>query len=174
MMTTADLLRVIRFATAAHGDQKRKYTGEPYIVHPLDVAERVARVGGSDEMIAAAVLHDVVEDTPRTIDEIEVAFGNEIADLVWWLTDVSTPADGNRAMRKERDRLHISIAPYAAKTIKLADLISNTLSITKHDKNFAVVYMKEKELLLQVLAAGNGELYREAKALLEEWKSSKL
>src|SRR5688572_2066454 len=90
------------FAERAHAaiGQRRKYTGEPYIVHPIAVAELVRSVPHTPEMIAAALLHDVVEDTPVTLAQIEAEFGPVVADLVDWLTDVSRPADGKRQVRK--------------------------------------------------------------------------
>lgn len=160
------------FALAAHAavGQMRKYTGEPYIVHPREVAKLVASVGGSDDMVAAALLHDVLEDTKVTYRVIEGVFGSIVADLVNWLTDVSKPEDGNRAERKKLDREHIAHAPRDAKTIKLADLISNTLNIVPNDPGFARVYLKEKELLLPFLAQGNDLLYGKARQLLNEAK----
>ena len=152
------------FATAAHAavGQTRKYTGEPYIVHPIEVASIVASVGGTEEMIAAALLHDVVEDTKVTNELITTMFGNDVGELVKWLTDVSRPVHGNRAFRKQMDREHIMHAPPAAKTIKLADLISNGTSIVQYDPNFAVTYLREKQLLLEVLKEGNPILWQEA------------
>jgi (p)ppGpp synthase/HD superfamily hydrolase len=74
----------LEFATTAHAsiNQRRKYTGEPYIVHPIAVAELVRSVPHTPEMIAAAYLHDVVEDTPVTIEEIREEFGPQVAELV--------------------------------------------------------------------------------------------
>ena len=149
---------VLKFATMAHGDQKRKYTGEPYIVHPIAVSEIVKTVPHTDEMIAAALLHDVVEDTPVTIQEIETKFGSKVAELVGWLTDTSRPEDGNRKTRKSIDRLHSADAPAEAQTIKLADLIHNTKSIEKHDPHFWKVYKQEKIALLGVLTKGDPAL----------------
>jgi|TARA_B100001094_G_scaffold326752_1_gene383533 (p)ppGpp synthase/HD superfamily hydrolase len=149
---------VLKFATMAHGDQKRKYTGEPYIVHPIAVSEIVKTVPHTDEMIAAALLHDVVEDTPFTIDDINDRFGNKVAELVSWLTDVSRPEDGNRKTRKSLDREHIVEAPAEAQTIKLADLIHNTKSIEQHDPGFWKVYKQEKIALLDVLTKGDRSL----------------
>ena len=149
---------VLKFATMAHGDQKRKYTGEPYIVHPIAVSEIVKTVPHTDEMIAAALLHDVVEDTPVTIQEIETKFGSKVAELVGWLTDTSRPEDGNRKTRKSIDRLHSADAPAEAQTIKLADLIHNTKSIEKHDPSFWKVYKQEKIDLLDVLTKGDRSL----------------
>ena len=141
------------FAAAAHAavGQKRKYTGEPYIVHPAQVALITARLKGTPEMVAAAWLHDVVEDTQVDFDLITYMFGDKVSALVMWLTDVSTPEDGNRATRKAMDRAHIAKAPRDAQLVKLADLISNTESITKHDPDFAKIYLKEKAMTLDVL-----------------------
>lgn len=156
------------FATAAHAAaaQLRKYTNEPYIVHPRDVARIVGTVPHSYEMLAAAWLHDVVEDTGVTIEIIKAEFGSDVADLVGWLTDVSRPEQGNRATRKAIDRAHTAMAPAEAQTIKLADLISNCTSIKEHDADFAKVYFEEKRLLLEVLTKGDRELLEKAKAIV--------
>ena len=146
---------VLKFATKAHGSQKRKYTGEPYIVHPIAVSEIVKTVPHTDEMVAAALLHDVVEDTPVTIKEIETKFGTKVAELVGWLTDTSRPEDGNRKTRKSIDRLHSAEAPAETQTIKLADLIHNTESIERYDPSFYKVYRQEKIALLEVLTKGD-------------------
>jgi len=150
------------FATAAHTGQKRKYTGEDYIVHPMEVAEIVKTVAYTPEMIAAALLHDVVEDTDASLEDILHRFGSAVADLVRDLTDVSQPEDGNRATRKALDRAHTAQASAAAKTIKLADLISNSRSIVEFDPKFAKVYLKEKALLLDVLTEGDEILLKKA------------
>lgn len=165
MMTHTEILRSARiFATAAHAavGQVRKYTNEPYIVHPIEVADIVRSVGGTTEMIAAAYLHDVVEDTSVDHTLLRRTFGADIAELVLWVTDVSRPEHGNRAARKAIDRRHLSQAPAEAQTIKLADLISNTNSIVQHDPKFAVTYLEEKRLLLEVLTRGNSELRERA------------
>lgn len=158
MMNTVERAKV--FATAAHAavGQTRKYTGEPYVVHPLEVAALVESVGGTEAMIAAALLHDVLEDTAVTVDVLEEQFGSEVADLVLWLTDVSKPEDGNRSTRKALDRQHSAAAPAAAQTVKVADLISNTRSIVAHDPGFAKVYIEEKRLLLDVLTGADPTL----------------
>jgi (p)ppGpp synthase/HD superfamily hydrolase len=153
------------YAMAAHASVKqvRKYTNEPYIVHPAEVASIVAGVEGSTpDMVAAAWLHDVVEDTGVTHTDIHMSFGPEIAALVSWLTDVSKPEDGNRATRKAIDREHTAAAPAAAQTIKLADLISNSKSIMAHDPDFAKTYLKEKRMLLEVMTKGDRSLHAEA------------
>ncbi len=166
-----DLVRRAReFATSAHQRiaHKRKYTGRPYETHLKEVARLVAEVGGDDEMIAAAWLHDTVEDTPATHHDIEDAFGPEVARLVYELTDISRPADGNRAVRKAMDRDHLAQASDRAQTIKLADLIDNARDICKHDPRFARTYLDEMAALLDVLQRGHPELLRRARKLLRE------
>lgn len=159
----------LAFAKDAHEsiDQRRKYTNEPYIVHPIAVAEIVKTVTHKDEMVAAALLHDTVEDTDTTIEDIDREFGAEVADLVYWLTDVSKPEDGNRKVRKQKDLEHIAKAPAAAKTIKLADLCDNTLTIKEHDPDFWRVYRHEKLRLLEVLKQGDKTLWDRAAAQCE-------
>jgi|TARA_B100001094_G_scaffold87008_1_gene83269 (p)ppGpp synthase/HD superfamily hydrolase len=151
---------VLKFATLAHIDQKRKYTGDPYIVHPIAVSEIVKTVEHTDEMVAAALLHDVVEDTDVTIEQVEAKFGYKVAELVGWLTDVSKPEDGNRKTRKALDREHSAQAPAEAQTIKVADLIHNTDSIERHDPSFWKIYKQEKIALLDVLTKADQTLVR--------------
>lgn len=133
----------ILFASAAHDGQRRKYSGVPYIQHPLAVARTLWRHGRPVEEIMAGVLHDTVEDCDVGINDICEQFGSVVADLVGWLTDVSKPEDGNRAARKAIDRAHSQAAPVAAKNVKLADIYDNTNDIVVNDPNFAVVYLDE-------------------------------
>jgi len=167
--------KALAYATDAHGsiNQIRKYTGEPYIVHPVEVMEIVKSVPHTDEMLAAALLHDTVEDTDVTLNDIEREFGSDIAELVSSLTDISKPSDGNRAKRKEIDRMHTANAPAAAKTIKLADLISNSDSIVKYDKHFAPVYMREKAQLLEFLKEGDSTLWNRAKEIIDAFSKNR-
>jgi (p)ppGpp synthase/HD superfamily hydrolase len=166
-MTMVERARV--FATAAHAavKQVRKYTFEPYIVHPAEVAGIIDSLEGATfEMIAAAWLHDVVEDTGVSSEVIRAEFGNEVAELVGWLTDVSRPEDGNRAVRKAIDREHTARAPAEAQTVKLADLIANSRSIMAYDPAFARVYLAEKRMLLAVLTRGDATLMAEARRIV--------
>lgn len=164
----SDLAPAMDFATKAHAGQVRKYTGERYIHHPIAVARLVASVTDDKNMIIAAILHDTVEDTDTTLDEIERLFGSDVASLVESLTDVSTPQDGLRHMRKEVDRLHTAKASPRAKTIKLADLIDNSRSIVERDPKFAKVYIGEKKRLLEVLTEGDPVLLAEAMRIVRE------
>jgi guanosine-3',5'-bis(diphosphate) 3'-pyrophosphohydrolase len=130
MNTTQIILQAARFAAEHHTDQKRKgERAEPYINHPLEVANLLANVGDVDdpELLSAALLHDTIEDCDVTRDEIAEIFGERVADIVIELTDdKSLPKD-------ERKRLQVEHAPHmshAAKQIKLADKISNIHDIT--------------------------------------------
>jgi len=165
--------RAIEFATQAHAGQARKYTGEPYINHPIEVMQIVNTVTDDPEVLAAAILHDVVEDTPATIMNIRIGFTPRVAELVSDLTDVSKPEDGNRAVRKELDRQHSAQASPEAQTIKLADLISNSKSIMEHDPRFAKVYMREKSALLEVLVQGHPTLHKQASDIVSSYYNNR-
>jgi hypothetical protein len=158
------------YATRAHAriDQRRKYSNQPYDVHLRSVARLVAEVTSDQRMIAAAWLHDTVEDTPATFRDIEQVFGQDVAQLVAELTDVSRPGDGNRATRKAIDRAHLAAASDRAKTVKLADLIDNCRDICRHDPRFARVFADEMQALLVVLEGGDPILLRRAHKTLEK------
>jgi hypothetical protein len=169
--TTNSLVRRAKeFAVRAHTRivHLRKYTSAPYAVHLENVVALVSSVTDEPETLAAAWLHDVVEDTPVTLEDLEREFGRPVAVLVESLTDVSKPSDGNRSVRKRKDREHLAKASPAAKTIKLADLIDNCRDICRNDQKFAQVYLAEMKDLLKVLRDGNGELYNEAVTVCEE------
>ena len=155
-MTKLD--KAIKFATKAHGKQKRKYTGEPYITHPIAVMEIVRTVPHTEEMLVAAVLHDTVEDTPVTLADIKAEFGTKVMKLVEGVTDVSKPEDGNRKTRKAMDRAHTAKQSAEVQTIKLADLIHNTESIGRFDPKFYKVYREEKIRILDILKLGDRSL----------------
>lgn len=157
-----------RFAEYHHHGQVRKYTGEPYANHLRAVADLVASVSGTPDMVAAAWLHDVIEDTDVGWSELRRYFPDDVVEHVAYLTDVSRPEDGNRAKRKAMDREWISQARPDTKTIKLADLIDNTQSIVEHDPEFARVYLREKAALLEVLRPGNSALYTVALKILRD------
>lgn len=164
------VMRAGIFAREMHKGQKRKYTGEDYIYHPIEVMQIVKSVPHTQEMLAAALLHDVVEDCGVKIETIGRLFGPKVCSMVNDLSDISVPEDGNRATRKAIDRDWISWAGSKSKTIKLADLISNSKSILEHDRDFAKVYIKEKELLLQVLTEGDPTLYAQASDIVTKAK----
>ncbi|MBD3894651.1 bifunctional (p)ppGpp synthetase/guanosine-3',5'-bis(diphosphate) 3'-pyrophosphohydrolase [Halomonas sp. ML-15] len=168
--------RAALFSRAAHQavGQQRKYTGEPYWRHPATVAKMVSAVEtATAEMIAAAHLHDVLEDTAVTALDIEECFGQRVAVLVQELTDQFIDPDiGNRAHRKALERNRLAHVSPQAQTIKYADLIDNTTSIVARDPGFARVYLAEKRLLLEVMTAGDQALKRKAWRVLQEGEAN--
>ena len=158
------------YAIEAHSriNHRRKYSLEPYDVHLKDVADIVSTVTEDVEIIAAAWLHDVVEDTPATFLDLEKEFGPQVAQLVSEVTDVSSPANGNRATRKALDRAHLAKASWRGKTIKLSDLIDNCRDICSHDPEFAKVYLTEMSGLLEVLSDGHPDLFSKAMELMHK------
>jgi len=137
----------IFFAKDAHKGQVRKYTGEPYFNHCEAVAKLVEEKGGSEAQIAAAYLHDTVEDTDRTLNDIFTEFGDEVGFLVNDLTDVFTHEafpNLNRAKRKELEAKRLGRMPEESKLVKWCDLADNTSSIVSHDPGFAKIYLVEK------------------------------
>ncbi len=165
-MPHADLIERARdYGTRAHQriDQQRKYTKQPYDVHLKAVSQLLAEVIDDPAVIAAAWLHDTVEDTEATLEDIRNEFGDHVARLVGELTDVSKPSDGNRAVRKAIDRAHLAGASPEAKSVKLADLIDNCRDICTHDKGFCRIYLGEMAALLGVLGDGDPLLLERAR-----------
>lgn len=146
------LEKAILFAIKAHEGQKRKYTGEDYYNHVKNVAMEVAKVTNDQDVIIAAFLHDTVEDTNTTIDEIGELFGLKVAELVYDLTDHFTRENYpnfNRAKRKILEAKRLGTISNDAKLIKGCDLADNTASIVKHDLGFAKIYLREKAYVLE-------------------------
>lgn len=163
------------FARHVHANQVRRYTGNPYADHLAEVAGIVATVAGAkmdwqtvfaewaniDCMIGVAWLHDCVEDQGITKSELVERFGAMAANGVMLLSDLE---QGNRAERKAASRLRLAAAPGWVQTIKVADLISNTSSIVQNDPKFAVTYLEEKRLMLDVLTHADERLLDVARA----------
>jgi len=116
------------FAEKAHKGQRRKNANIPYITHPIRVAERLESIHASDELICAAYLHDVVEDTPYEIEDIEQQFGPRVAHLVAAHTE-----DKSKSWQ-ERKQHTIDIIKNAEKEVKyliVADRLDNLLDLEK-------------------------------------------
>lgn len=164
----------MQFARNVHRGQQRKYTGNPHADHLAEVAGIVATVaaesvkwdvvggveGRVDRMVATAWLHDCIEDQGITRDQLAIMFGPIVADGVLLLSDMD---EGSRAWRKAAARDRLAAAPGWIQTIKCADLISNTSSIVMHDPKFAVTYLEEKHLLLDVLVHADPRLHAMAR-----------
>jgi (p)ppGpp synthase/HD superfamily hydrolase len=160
------------FAVEKHGNQKRKYDGVPYLVHLEGVAGILIENGHTEtSLIAAALLHDTVEDTDATIQEITELFGENVAELVYWLTDAE---QGNRKSRVLQSAWRLSRAPWEAKLIKLADIIDNGSAIMEHDPGFGPVFLREKRQILEKMAAVEGRrllaspLFQRARTVVEQ------
>ncbi|RPD38581.1 HD domain-containing protein [Chitinophaga barathri] len=173
------LQAVQEFADKAHGDQTRKYSPDRYIVHPIRVMETCREYTADMTILAAALLHDVLEDTPvspqallqflETIMTIEEAF--RTLGYVTELTDVyikSVYPHLNRRTRKakELDRL-VKTSP-ASQTIKYADILDNAKDVVKADPDFARVFLREYKTILRKCDKGNKNLRARAMALVEE------
>jgi len=168
MMNTPKILRAVAFAVKAHDGQIRKFENKPYVLHCIRVAEKVARVTDDEDVICAALLHDVLEDCPN-IQPIDIYenFGGYVLHLVKELTD-SPKSVGNREHRKRIDTERLAWASAETQTIKCGDIIDNVPSIVEHDKNFAPRFIREKQTLIKVLDRANTELWEEANNLIQE------
>ena len=126
---TTSLLRALKFAADKHRDQRRKGSDAcPYINHPIEVAEILSRVGRITDIVTlqGAILHDTIEDTETTAEELEMQFGPEVRRVVEEVTD------DKRLPKVERKRLQVEHAPslsIRAKQIKIADKISNVRDV---------------------------------------------
>ena len=161
-----DIDHVIEFIYMAHEGQTRKYTGEAYAEHPMEVARIVRDAVYDLDMIAAAMMHDILEDTDHTLAEVEKVGGMVAATYVEWLTNKEYPEAKNRKERKVLIAAYLANAPSEVKTIKLADIIHNTPSIIEHDPKFAKVYVAENKLLLESLRGGHSDLFAKAEEIL--------
>lgn len=182
----------VSLASQAHATQARKYTGAPYITHPIDVAKRVIDAGWDDRpTVLAALFHDTVEDTEMDFQQLLSydAFPphDGWVELVWWLTD-DKREPSNRATRKKMQRWRLARAPQRAKIVKLADVLSNGQGedgIIENDPDFAPVFMREVSQLVEVLAppplgnmdlpinAAHWELFDQAGLMISEYEEGR-
>ena len=132
-LDTSLLDRAIEFAVRAHAGTERRGKGFPYIVHPMEAMEIVATMTSDQELLAAAALHDTVEDTPVTQGEIRAAFGDRIAELVASESDAQvegSETDTWRA-RKQAGLQRLASASRDAKIVALGDKLSNMRAIAR-------------------------------------------
>lgn len=144
--------KAIIYATKAHGGTQRRGKGFPYIVHPLEALAIVATMTNDAEMLAAAVLHDCIEDTDVTLCDIESEFGSRVARLVMSETDVKESVDGRPLTwreRKQRDMDNLRRAPRDEKIVAMGDKLSNMRAIArdyaeKGDDVWQIFHEKDK------------------------------
>jgi len=168
------IIEAAQFAAFAHGNQNRKYghSDRPYITHPARVAAKVCLVAGAtEEMVAAAWLHDVIEDcgvTPLALSD----FPHLTVMLVKDLTNPSKQhPELSRVERKKMDREHIANCCWQTKVIKLCDRIDNvteSLDDPETPVDFIQTYLIESQLLLEALRCTCEPLERELAQLLEK------
>lgn len=145
--------RARELAHRAHAGQYRKLSGHPYIVHPESVFLKIETLGfGNEDMLCAALLHDVLEDCPQVTEaEILEATNQKTLKLVKELTNPSKGSKLSRADRKKMDRNHIKDISGSAKYIKLADRIDNLKDMAGMERPFLNLYAFESALLLYCL-----------------------
>jgi guanosine-3',5'-bis(diphosphate) 3'-pyrophosphohydrolase len=137
------LLQAAKFAANKHDGQRRKGAdAEPYIVHPLDVAFLLTNIGKVDDfdILIAAILHDTVEDTNTTKEEIVELFGENVASIVAEVTDDKSLKKEERKQEQVKHAPHMSVS---AKQLKMCDKISN---ITDVMRNPAMDWSKQRKL----------------------------
>ena len=134
----------IEFATKKHTEQTRKRENTPYILHPLEAAAVAAELTKDEDILIAAVLHDTVEDTDTSIDEVREKFGDRVAELVESETENKRddlPPEETWEIRKKESLEHLknSTDP-AVKILWLADKVSNMRTLYR-------LYQKEGDAL---------------------------
>jgi (p)ppGpp synthase/HD superfamily hydrolase len=187
LFTNTDVQKAYAYADAAHSadDQRRKWSGRPYIEHPRMVAGLVLYalpyIDDSDYFVApvqAALLHDVVEDTCCTPEDLLRHFPGDVIDLVEELTEPDDPLhwqklgyDGrpNRQIRRALEADRRSTISATGQTISVADIIANSHDIVKHaPHDFALLYQSELSERLSKMTRADPTLSAIARALLNK------
>jgi len=180
-----DLLdRAIIFAVQAHHNTERRGKGFPYIVHPMEAVEIVATITPDQELLAAAALHDTVEDTDVTVEQLREQFGERIADLVHAESDQFTEGVSEEDSWHDRNQAAIdrlAAAPRDAKIVAMGDKLSNMRAIwrdyqMKGDELWKIFHVTDKashEWHYRGLASSLSELsdtfaYQEFVRLIDE------
>lgn len=141
--------KAVAFATQAHSGTERRGKAYPYIIHPMEAVSIVATITNDPEMLAATLLHDTVEDTDVTIEQIRELFGQRVADLVQHET---APLDDNLTWREKKTQQikQLAEAHYDSKVVALGDKLSNMRGI-------AWDYRKVGDKVWKLFHAPNGK-----------------
>lgn len=158
--------QAIAFAADAHVGQFRKYTGEPYVLHPIEVAEILRRHDRPACEIVGGVLHDVVEDTNRTLKQVKFHFGTVVGDLVDGVTNVAEDKRVPRVERFWQNVAHLESQSEGSHNIKCADIISNMKNFPKDNESSLVNYSAEKMIVLEHLLLADSNLILEAQEII--------
>ena len=176
--------RAIEFAVKAHANTERRGKGFPYIVHPLEAMEIVASMTPDQELLAAAALHDTIEDTSVTLDDLRREFGDRVAAIVEAESDKfleGIPDEASWHQRKQAAIDRIAAAPFESKIVAMGDKLSNMRAIWRDyqeqgDELWKIFHAKDKkdhEWHYRGLAASLSELsdtfaYKEFVALIDD------
>jgi len=155
--TCDKVAEAVKFALRFHGEQKRP-TGAPYVEHLLEALEVLVRGAGvtDPDVLCAAVLHDVVEDTPCTIAGVRAAFGDRVADMVAWVTIPDATDGADKTAIKEAYLAGLVGAPDDAILVKLADRVSNVQTLRKLPLPRQRDYYAQTRAYIVPLAASRG------------------
>lgn len=183
-MDTSFLDKAIEFAVKAHANSERRGKGFPYVIHPLEAMSIVASMTPDQELLAAAALHDTVEDTGVTVADLRREFGDRVAALVEVESDVFVEGLSEEASWHDRKKAAIdrlAAAPYEAKMVAMGDKLSNMRAIwrdyqEKGDELWKIFHAKDKadhEWHYRGLAASLSELsgtfaYQEFQSLIDD------
>ena len=132
MAISMNLERALRWAAVRHADQTRRGSGVPYFQHVVAVAMTLDRLGYPEDVVIAGLLHDVVEDTDATLDDVRDRFGSVVAEVVAHCSEVKTDSEGRKRPWIDRKRDHLAAfaqAPAEARAVILADKLHNLVSI---------------------------------------------
>lgn len=138
-LDTKMLDRAIVFAVEAHGGTERRGKGFPYIVHPLEAMAIVATMTTDQELLAAAVLHDTVEDTEVSVEQLKEVFGERVAAIVDDESDIEVKGESKAEswhVRKEHTLSHLRQSSHESKIVALGDKLSNMRAIARDYATF--------------------------------------
>ena len=152
-MDSTLLDRAIVFAVEAHRNTERRGKGFPYIVHPMEAVEIVATITNDQELLAAAILHETIEDTDVTYEQLKREFGDRIADIVYAESDrfvEGVSEENSWHVRKQAAITRLAEAPHDAKIVAMGDKLSNMRAIArdykmKGDALWQIFHVTDKE-----------------------------
>ena len=161
--------KALAFAINKHSGQTRKFSGKAYVSHPINVAKRLKKFTSDSNLIAAAYLHDTVEDTDATLDEIKTEFNDRVASLVKELT---SSGDGIKELGKQEYLVRkMNAMSTDALTLKLTDRLDNISDAGS--AKFKSKYNKETRYILDRLQSGklsgtHNKIIKEIRAVVGE------
>jgi (p)ppGpp synthase/HD superfamily hydrolase len=179
MADTNDVERAHQYAASAHAAvNQRRQNGDPYIVHPERVMKQVQRFSQEPALLQAALLHDTLEDTQVTFEDLKREFGDRVAMLVHWLTNDETKIRTVGKSEYLAEKLSNPNFPADALLVKLCDRLDNISDISTSTKpGFAERYSKETFLIMDRIEAKRSDLtdahrqvMRDIRACLQEQK----